>query len=169
MDVNKLHKILRETTIQIRKGAIVHGSPELVGAIECGDDELPGGVVSIDMMPSDHEVKPDLERIDCHFITIGVDKAAAAANRAEFIEILNDWPRPERLAGGPSYIEVGAEIGDQGAAFQMFALGKMLGLWSIITPETFGMEGEEADRAAGSGYIMISGYRLEHSTGEKEG
>lgn len=126
MDTKRLYEILGETTIQLRKGDVVHGTPEMV---------------------------------DLEFLVIGVDRAAAERLRAELISILNTYPRPDRLASGPSYIEVGGEIGDQGAAFQLFALGKVLGLWGVITPATFGMKGEEAKRAAGAGYIMISGYK----------
>jgi hypothetical protein len=161
MDTKRLYEILGETTIQLRKGDVVHGTPELVEGIKAGKelDELPGGSVSFDMMPHQNEAKPELEMIDLEFLVIGVDRAAAERLRAELISILNTYPRPDRLASGPSYIEVGGEIGDQGAAFQLFALGKVLGLWGVITPATFGMKGEEAKRAAGAGYIMISGYK----------
>jgi len=158
MDLDRLYKILNETTIQIRKGDVVHGTPELVEAIKRGDEKLPGGVVSIDMMPSDKEVKPELERVDMQFLTIGVHREIAEEHRSEFIGLLNDYPQADRLTAGPSYIEVGGEIGDQGAAFQLFALGKVLGLWDVITPATLGFSGEQATQLAGIGYIMISGY-----------
>ena len=77
----------------------------------------------------------------------------------ELIAILKTYPQPERLAGGPSYIEVGGEIGDQGAAFQLFALGKVLGLWDIITPEKLGITGPEANQMAGMGFVMMSGFK----------
>jgi hypothetical protein len=101
---------------------------------------------------------PDLEKVDFEFLWIGVNRAKVEAYRQELIQLLNTYPRPDRLAGGPSYIEVGAELGDQGAAFQLFALGKVLGLWSIITPTSLGMSGLEAKEMAGQGFIMISGY-----------
>lgn len=160
MDFDKLYKILGETTIQLRKGEVLHGTKELVDAIQAGvePDKLPGGVATFDMMP--HESAADgLEKIDMEFLTIGVDKAKAESHRADLIELLNDYPNPASLAGGPSYITVGAEIGDQGAAFQLFALGKVLKLWDVITPKMFGMEGEEARQAAGSGFVMMTGYQ----------
>jgi hypothetical protein len=161
MNYDRLYKILNETTIQLRKGEVIHGDKELVDAIKAGveSDKFPGGVVTFDMMPAISEAKPDLEKIDLEFLVIGVDKAKAEGHRADLIEILNSWPDPASLASGPSYIAVGAEIGDQGAAFQLFALGKVLGLWDVITPALFGMKGEEAQRAAGAGYIMMTGYR----------
>lgn len=148
MDKTKLYEILRETTVQLRKGAAIE--KEQLGAVE---------VTHIYMMPSAEEMPSGMEAVDMHFLIIGVDKAKAEARKADLIGILNDWPDPAELAGGPSYIAVGATVGDQGAAFQLFALGKVLGLWSIITPESFGMTGDEAARAAGSGYIMTTGYR----------
>lgn len=90
-------------------------------------------VTEIYMMPHESEARPDLVKIDLEFVVVGVDALKAHQHRDEFIEILNSYPQPKRLAAGPSYIEVGAEIGDQGAAFQLFALGKVLGLWNIIT------------------------------------
>lgn len=161
MNVTRLHQILAETTVQLRKGEVYEGTPELVAQAEAGDELKGGGVLHVYAMPHTSEAPASLERVDLHFVDIGVDKAAAEKHRAEFISILADWPDPETLFGGPSYITVGAEIGDQGAAFQMFALGKALGLWSVITPKTFGMEGEQANHAAGMGYIMMSGYRPE--------
>lgn len=160
MKKDRLYQILNETTVQIRKGDVVHGSHELVEAINRRDERLPGGVVSIDMMPSDKEVKPELERVDMQFLTIGVHRETAQKHKAELIALLNEYPQPDRLAAGPSYIEVGAEIGDQGAAFQLFALGKVLGLWEVITPATLGFSGKKAEELAGIGYVMISGYKL---------
>ena len=146
MDTTRLHEILRLTTSQFRKGETVN--QHKVGAV---------GVTEVYAMPHESSAT-GVELVDVHFIKIGVDKEKAAAHKDELIKILNEYPNPERLAGGPSYIEVGGALGDQGAAFCLFALGKVLGLWSVITPESLGMTGEDAHRAAGNGYIMISGY-----------
>jgi len=62
----------------------------------------------------------------------------------------------ERLAGGPSYIELGGWIGDQGLAMAFMALGNHLGLWEVVTPQTLGIEGEQADQMMGMGFIMIA-------------
>jgi hypothetical protein len=161
MNLKRLYEILGETTAQLRKGEVIHGTPELVDAIKAGKeaDKLPGGVVTFDMMPHESEAVPEAEKVDCHFLTIGVDKAAAERHRAELIELLKEYPDPEQLAGGPSYISVGATIGDQGAAFQLFALGKVLKLWDVITPKKLGLEGPMADQAAGSGFVMCTGWR----------
>jgi len=164
MDLDRLHQILRETTVQLRKGEEIEGDPELVDAVKNfkeGDDvsKLPGGSVHVYAMPHESQAKSGIEKVDCHFITVGVDKVKAEAHRAELVAILKTYPQPERLAGGPSYIEVGGEIGDQGAAFQLFALGKVLGLWDIVTPEKLGFTGPEANQMAGRGLVMISGFQ----------
>jgi hypothetical protein len=162
MDINKLYKILEETTFQFRKGEVYEGAPELVKQMKdgVGDEGLKGGgVLEVYAMPHESEAKPDIEKVDMEFIVIGVKREAAEKRKAELIEILNEYPNPERLAGGPSYIEVGGEIGDQGAAFQLFALGKALKLWDVITPAKLGFKGAEARQMAGMGYVMITGYR----------
>jgi len=149
MNVDRLYEILNETTVQLRKkGEVVT------------EEDLPNvRVTTIDMMPHESEAKSGIEKVDLEFLVIGVDKAGAEKHKAELISILKTYPQPDRLAGGPSYIEVGAEIGDQGAAFQLFALGKVLGLWGVITPATLGFKGKEARDMAGSGFVMISGFK----------
>lgn len=92
-------------------------------------------------------------------MVIGVDRAKAESYREPLIGLLNAYPDPAQLAGGPSYIHVGGVIGDQGAAFCLFALGQVLGLWTVITPATMGFTGAEARDMAGAGFVMISGYR----------
>lgn len=160
MNVKRLYQILRETTVQLRKGEVFEGTPELVEQAKSGAEELKGGgVLEVYAMPHESEAQA-VEKVDMEFVVIGVNKAAAERHKAEFIEILGEYPRPDRLAGGPSYIEVGGEIGDQGAAFQLFALGKVLGLWDVITPASMGFSGAEARQMAGMGMVMMSGYKV---------
>lgn len=148
MDLDGLHTILRDTTVQLRKGEKV--IEERVGSVRR---------VDVYAMPHESEAEDNLVKVDCHFIVVGVDKAGAEQHRDELIAILKTYPAQDRLAGGPSYIEVGAEIGDQGAAFQLFALGEVLGLWQVITPKTIGVTGTAADQLAGSGMVMISEFK----------
>jgi hypothetical protein len=159
MDLDRLYQILAETTVQLRKGAVYEGTPELVAQAEAGEDLTGGGVLEIFDMPHADEARPDLVKVDLEFLIVGVDAAKAKSRKTEVVDILNRYPAPERLARGPSYIEVGAEIGDQGAAFQLFALGKVLGLWDVITPAAFGMTGAKAREMAGAGFVMITGFR----------
>jgi hypothetical protein len=148
MNLQRLYEILGETTVQLRKGEVVERSK--AGPVD---------VVTINAMPHESEAASETEVVDLTLLSVGVDCAKAHSHKAELIDILKKYSAPERLAGGPSYIEVGAEIGDQGAAFQLFALGKVLGLWSVITPATMGFAGKEATDMAGQGFVMISGFR----------
>src|SRR5882724_4591501 len=118
-------------------------------------------VTEIFAMPSRDEIEAaaDLQFVDLHFIEIAVNKQLADQGRALFIDWCDSYPRPDRLAEGPSYIELGGVLGDQGFALMVMAVGKILGLWSILIPKMFGIEGAEADQMAGVGHVMISGYR----------
>lgn len=158
-NTKRLYEILEATTMQLRKGEVLEGTPELVEQVKRGDEELTGGgVLEVFAMPHVDEAPEHVEIVDVELLAIAVNRVGAQKARDELIEILNDYPRPDRLAKGPSYIEVGAEIGDQGAAFQLFALGKYLGLWDIITPGTLKITGEKAREMAGLGFVMITGY-----------
>lgn len=149
MNLNRLHEILRDCTKQLRKGEVMKNE----GAFGMS-------VLTIDAMPhADAPGNDGLEKVDLHFLIIGVDKAIAESHRAELVGLLNAYPQVDRLEQGPSYIEVGGEIGDQGAAFQLFALGNVLGFWDVITPGKMGFSGKEADSMAGNGFVMITGYR----------
>lgn len=150
MNTKRLYEIIAETTCQLRKGAEVE---EHVTDSGLHVKEIYG-------MPHESEARPDIEKVDVEFIVIGVDRNKAESRKDELISILREYPHPERLADGPSYIEVGGEIGDQGAAFQLFALGKVLKLWDIVTPARMGFTGEMARTLAGQGMVMMTGYKV---------
>ena len=149
VNLDKLYEILRETTIQLRKGEEIE--ERQIGNLH---------VTEVYAMPHEEEADNGLVKVDCQFIVVGVDKTKAEKSRDELIAILKTYPDPDRLAGGPSYIEVGGEIDDQGAALQLFALGQVLGLWRIITPKTLGIIGVQAEQMAGMGFVMISGFKI---------
>jgi hypothetical protein len=142
--------ILNATTTQLRKGpeVVQRTSPAL-------------SVTEIYDMPAVAEALPELVKVDMEFMVIGVDPVKAEEHRAGLIEWLDNLGPDEAtaFAGGPSYITAGAIIGDQGAAFQLYALGQVLGLWKVITPATFGFTGQEAREMAGNGLIMMTGYK----------
>ena len=56
-----------------------------------------------------------------------------------------------------SYLEIGAWIGDQGLAMMLMGLGKLLGMWDLLTPRMFGpsLPDELALQMAGQGYLTI--------------
>lgn len=159
--MKSIYEILGETCRQLRKGEVLEGDPAMVKWAE-GDptEPAPGGVLEVfDMPPETDPAFDGFEKVDLFFVTIAVDKAKAEDCRADLIAYLDAFPDKAMLAGGPSYIAIGGVLGDQGLAFELFALGKVLGLWTIITPERMGATGETAQRMAGAGYIMASGYR----------
>lgn len=133
MNMEKLYEILTDSTVQLR---------------------------TCDPFVED-EIKNEAgEKIfDCHFLKIGVDPKALEKHKSEFIALMDDFPEPQVLQSGPSYIHVGAILGDQGAAFQMFAFGEAAGLWEIITPAKLGISGPQANQMAGTGFVMITGYQ----------
>ena len=154
MDLDRLHEIIRETTSEFRKGAVVEKSVGLSpSGLEVTKTEFWG-------MPHVDDAPDDLVQVDVVFEVIGVAVDKARARRDELIAILDAYPSLDRLRGGPSYIEVGAEVGGQGAALRLFALGEVLGLWEVITPQKVGITVEATAREmAGVGFVMISGYR----------
>src|ERR1700679_3108460 len=156
MNTARLYEILSACTVQLRKGEVFEGTSEIVEQAKSGKDITVGGVLEVFAMPHESEALPTIEKVDMVFLTIGVDKAEAEKHSAELRKILADYPRSK---DGPSYIEVGAEIGDQGAAVQLFAVGKVLGFWDVITPGTLGIKGAQARVMASVGFIICSGMR----------
>lgn len=149
-DNEKIWRIIGECCVQVRKGDPIEERD--VGILK---------VFEINTNPSIEELTVNDATdviVDLHFINIMVDKTMAEKRREEFIEQLDQWPNTTELAGGPSYITLGGVIGDQGTALCFIALGAVLGLWSVITPKTFGVTGPQADQLAGAGYVMCSGY-----------
>ena len=128
-DLDRLYAILRDTTRLMLEG-----------------DPYPG-----------EDVILDTEVVDVHFLRVLVNLPKAEAHREEFCALLDNWPNDE-LHQGPSYLQVGGTMDDQGYAFAMFALGKALGLWRIVIPESLGLKDEDARELAGNGGVWMTGY-----------
>lgn len=106
--------------------------------------------------------EPSDEAVDVFFIRVQVVQLAsdrdrflqllraALADHGEFCDLT-----PERLSQGPSYIELGGWLGDQTVALMFIALGARLDLWDVITPATFGVQGEAAKELAGNGMVLV--------------
>ncbi len=150
MNVTRLLEILDETSMLFRKG-------DEVVEKTFGDVK----VLEINNMPHESEIS-DMIKVDCHFVTVGVAKEVANDKRKfEFLDIIRQWPIEQcaSLQEGPSYISVGGVLGDQARALQFFGVGEAFGIWNVITPETMGIKGDEADELAGSGFVMITGFK----------
>ncbi|THK37663.1 hypothetical protein EHS39_13590 [Ensifer sp. MPMI2T] len=116
-------------------------------------------VVTYEALPHASEAPPEHTVVNCTLLKVGVDRDKAESHRAELRQLIA--PMEPILKLGPSFITLGAEIGDQGAAFQLMALGHFLGFWRIVTPEDLGFTGAKAEQAAGLGYVMLAGYQRE--------
>lgn len=153
MNIRRLDQILEETTFLYRKGEEVVTSR--VGNLQ---------KVEIFSMPRDSEIEDpeaakDAVKVDVHFMVIVVSKSRAEEHRQEFLDILREYPEPVELAKGPSYVVMGAHLGDQTRALRIFALGEALGLWKVITPAFLGITGAQADEMAGNGLVMMTGLK----------
>ena len=67
---------------------------------------------------------------------------------------------PELLDGREhGYMEIGAQLGDQGVALMLMGLGSVLRVWALMTPRTVIPEGVMSDQhimdLAGMGYVTI--------------
>ena len=54
-----------------------------------------------------------------------------------------------------NYIEIGADIGDQGLGMTAMGLGAIFGIWVLMTPRSMGFPEEMALQMAGSGMVSI--------------
>ena len=97
--------------------------------------------------------------IDAHFFVCAVDPAGAEAALGAVVAWCEAYPDPDRLAGGPTFVEVAEVAGDPVTAIRIFAVGEVLGLWNVITPERLGFSGTEAEEMAAKGLVMITGYQ----------
>ena len=92
--------------------------------------------------------------VDVHFFWVtGVNEPTKDGLAA----VLHEYPEPDRLRSGPSYIELGAVLGSQELALRLIGLGQLVGLWRAVTPEAVGIAGAEAKRLAGNGFVMMTG------------
>ena len=98
------------------------------------------------------------DRVDVHYATVGVDKAKAEQHRTAFRAIVDKWDEPGQLAGPSSYVPIAAALGGRDAALLFFALGQVLGIWTVSTPASRGSFKAEAQRAADAGFVLCSGY-----------
>jgi len=150
MDAQKLYDIVQDSTRVFRKGESV--------------ERRQVGNVDVELFDHVHTNKApsgdNFDKVDMIFVDVVVDRARAEQYRGAFAEQMSAYPQPERLAGGPSYIELAPTMGmEQESALRVMALGKTLGMWDVISAKTFGMDDATARQMAGQGFLMISGYK----------
>lgn len=151
MDTKILYKIIKDSTRVFRKGELVEERSE--GNLK---------ITEVFGYPHTSEAPrgDNFDVVDMIFVDVVVDKAKAKKHREALIKVLNGYPQPDRLAGGPSYIELAPNFElEQEGALRVMALGKALGMWDILSGKTMGMSDDEAKRMAGTGFLNISGYK----------
>jgi len=76
-------------------------------------------------------VKPEGHTIDITFFKVGLN---GDPNAEEFKKLCeeNDVMATEKEVG---YMELGVKVYDQGRAMRMMALGHLLGIWKVLSPE----------------------------------
>jgi hypothetical protein len=145
--ISALGDIVRAYTRPYRKGARVQQAEH--GAVT---------VVTIDDFP---EIPDRAVLVDVHFIEVGFTEAAA--DKQAFLDALKAALNEpgvfadldvETLQGGPSYIGLGAWLGDQTLALCFQALGEHYGLWEVMTPKRLHMPESMWDEVAGAGLVM---------------
>ena len=151
MDTQRLCDIVQASTIVFRKGESIEGGQ--VGNVDVV--ELFGYNHTKDAPSGDN-----FDIVDMVFVDVVVDRAKAEQYRGALAEQLRNYPQPERLANGPSYIELAPNLGmEQEGAFRVMALGKTLGMWDIMSAKSLGMDDATTRKLAGQGLLMISGYK----------
>lgn len=102
--------------------------------------------------------EPTGHSVDVHFFWV---QAKNDPKKEDFLRLLEaGYPDMGRLRGGPSFIEIGAAIGDQGDALKLIGLGELVGMWKVITPKVLGVMAEaDANMLAGRGFVMAGGFK----------
>jgi len=104
--------------------------------------------------PEDPEAhQPDGHTTDMIFFKV----SKIGGDKEEFTELIKNQ-FPHWLDGKEhNYLEMGADIGDQGLAMAAMGLGKLLGVWELITPETMMIDADAplALEMAGAGFLII--------------
>lgn len=148
--LSELRNYVHATTSPGRKGEVV---------------TVEGNVTTVDNFPA----LEDEKLIDVFFINVLVNTEKLVLLAVDFRDLLIQVIQEkggefghmtlDELEGGPSYIQWGRWLGDQTTALRCMALGQHYGLWSVVTPTTLGITGEDAQRLAGMGMVMTTPLR----------
>ena len=116
------------------------------GACTCGR--------CIDAPANPEQHQPDGHTADLMFFKVAMKDGATA----EAFKVCVEDEFPHWLDGEEhSYLECGANIGDQGMALMAFGLGKLLDVWELLTPNSImpSLPDDLKQQMAGSGMITI--------------
>ena len=111
---------------------------------------------------ADEVADTGIAHVSVHFYQVA---AVGEPTRQELLDLIADNEKGEwttialsRAEEGPSYIEWGGWIGDQGLALRLLGLGELVGLWQVITPERMNVPLELRGDMAGAGYVCNAGF-----------
>lgn len=114
------------------------------GACTCG--------LCIDAVDNPEEHQPDGHTIDMVFFKVAKKDNAS---KEDFLSLV-ETEFPHWLDGEEhNYIQMGAEIGDQGIAIMTIALGHLLGTWQALTPALLPLPKELQKQMAGLGLLSM--------------
>lgn len=98
--------------------------------------------------------QPNGHTVDIMFFSV----ANNSAEKEKFLELVQE-EHPNWLDGVEhNYLKIGGDMGDQGIALQTMALGKLLGVWELLTPASIlpMLTRELQMELAGRGMIAIN-------------
>ena len=96
--------------------------------------------------------QPNGHTVDMVFFKVAKKEGA---NSDVFKKLVED-EFPHWLNGEEhNYINMGAEVGDQGMAIMAIALGHLLGVWKALTPALMGIPDDLAKQMAGMGMLSM--------------
>lgn len=153
MNKQSLMKVLNDSTCLISKGSSTQRKMPEISLLLWGL-----------MVPAGDPRVEALDKVDCQFLTVGVNRVQAEKHRAEFMEFLESYPDPNKLSDGPTYKHLATVVGDDITALRIFGLGQTLGIWDVLLPSHLGFDTDYADEAADLGLITVTGYQG-HQTG----
>ena len=116
------------------------------GACTCGK--------CIDAGKNPKKSQPSGHTVDLTFFKVSCD---ASAEPDEFLKLVQEC-FPQWLDGQEhNYLEVGADIGNQGVALMTIGLGDLLGVWLAMSPDTMMpfLDIETRKMMAGQGMVAL--------------
>jgi hypothetical protein len=148
MNTEAITEIVEHATIVYRKGE------------ELTVTERPNGQTVVEIFGYPHVSESPTPTTDMVFLSVGFTDDACVM-RKELLRAIGDGIGPETEQDwhkGPSYIVIGADLGEQDLALRFMALCQHVGISKVITPKMLGFDDpEQALTMAGMGCLLIDG------------
>lgn len=116
------------------------------GACKCGK--------CVDSGDNPEEHQPEGHTVDLTFFKVAL---IGEPSKDEFEELTADISELLKEGTEIGYMQLGGMLGDQGMALQVMAIGDLLGVWKVNSPESMlpFMDAEMKMQMAGQGMISI--------------